>query len=109
MPQTFVVVVDGYGQGLLGLVLANHVVVEIAFDLGGGRQARARIGVHAGLLDLFMHDFIAQVNAFITDEYRWPCNELFHFMLAFAAKRTVKRFFARRVFLLSHSKSTFES
>ena len=35
----------------------------------------------------FANDFIAQINALIADQHRWPGNQLADFVLAFVAKR----------------------
>ncbi|UUZ52053.1 hypothetical protein LP420_00035 [Massilia sp. B-10] len=41
-----------------------------------------------------MDDVVAQVDAFITDEHRRSCDEFLYFVLALAAERAVKEFFA---------------
>ena len=54
-------------------------------------------------LHLFLDDVVAEVDAFIANEHRRARNEFPHFMLAFAAKRTIKELVARR--FLGHKTS----
>ncbi|MNT76268.1 hypothetical protein D3C72_2152550 [compost metagenome] len=96
MQQTLVVVVYRHGQGALGGILANHIVVQIGLDIGWRWQVIA--------LELFpflafcrhfvAHDVVAQVDALIADEHGWACNEFLDLMLALAAERAVQGFFA---------------
>jgi len=44
----------------------------------------------AGVLELLANDVITKLNAFIADEYGRARNQLANFVLALAAKRTIK-------------------
>jgi hypothetical protein len=62
------------------------------------RQAglEGRLGISLGLV---ANDVVAQLDAFIADEYRGPGDELSDLMLALAAKGAVEQLFARTLFL----------
>ncbi len=82
------VVVDGHGQGALGAVLADHVLVEDLEDLARlGQRTACRLRL---LLKLLTDDVVAQLHALIADEYARTRNQLAHFMLALAAERAVE-------------------
>jgi hypothetical protein len=55
------------------------------------RQAIATI-VAAAFLHFFANDVIAQIDAFIADEYGGTGDQLTHFVLAFATERAVQQF-----------------
>ena len=40
----FVVIVDRYGENFLGLLLADHVLVEVLLDLLGSRNVLFELG-----------------------------------------------------------------
>jgi hypothetical protein len=40
---------------------------------------------------LFLNNVVTEINAFITDEYRRPSDQLAYFMLAFAAERAIQQ------------------
>ena len=94
MTQALVVVVDRHGQRSLGRFLANDVTVQGGFDLGRCRQIAADIFGNIAGRQLIANDFIAQVNAFVTDKHGRTRNEFFNLVLALSAERAVKRFFA---------------
>ena len=101
--KTLVVVVHRHRQDALGVILADDVVVQIALDLGGRGQVAARLARFLACRQLVTDDFVAKVNAFVTDEDRRSGDQLLDFMLALAAKRTVQRLFAGRgAFFLGH-------
>src|SRR5262249_23325347 len=88
MVEPLVVVVDSNGQDLLGVILADHIVVENLADLFRGRNSVARL--HQRGLVLLADDVHAQFDTFVADEDGRPCNELAHFVLALAAERAVE-------------------
>ena len=100
--QALVMVVDRHRQGALGLLLADHIAVQIGLDIGGGGQVCAArlVCIERGLL--VADDFVAQVNALIADEHRRPGDQFLDFMLALAAKRAIQGFFAGRAFFFGH-------
>ena len=84
-----VVVVDGDGQHLLGLVLADHVLVEEAEDLGGLRQlVELQLG---GLGELLLDDLVAQVDALVADVHAGAGDELLHLLLALPAEGALQQ------------------
>src|ERR1700688_678090 len=80
---------DCDGKHLLGVVLADDVVVENLADLLRGRNFVARF--RQGRLVLLADDVHAKLDAFVTNEDGWPGNELAHLVLALAAERAVER------------------
>ena len=50
-----------------------------------------------------LDDVLAQLDAFIADEHRWPGDELAHLMLALSAERTVERVLGVSAANLAHS------
>ena len=93
--QTLVVVVDRDRQRFFRLALADHVLIENAADFMRRRQIGACALLAVGLLDFLADDVVAQLDAFIADEYRRPGNQLAHFVLALAAEGAIKKFVAR--------------
>jgi hypothetical protein len=89
MREALVVVVHRDRQHLLGVVLADDVVVEDAADLLRGRHAVARL--HERGLRLLADDVHAQLDALVADEHRRPGDELADLVLALAAERAVER------------------
>jgi hypothetical protein len=87
--QALVMIVHRDGEDALGLRLADHVIVQNLADLARRRDAVA-------LLDergfVFLADNVhAEFDALVADEDRGAGDEFADFMLAFAAKRAVKR------------------
>src|SRR5438067_221642 len=79
-----VVVVDGDGKDLLGVVLADHVVVQEVEDLPGlGQLVEAHLG---GLRQLLLDDVVAQVDALVADVHAGAGDELLHLLLRLAAE-----------------------
>ncbi len=86
--QTLVVVVDRDREHLLGAVLANHVLIENVEDLLRlGQVTACRSGL---FLKFFTNDVVAELHAFIADEYGRARNQLADFVLALAAERAIK-------------------
>ena len=86
--QALVVVVDGDREDPLGVVLADHVVVEDGLDLAGGRHAGPAL--RDGALVLLADDVHAELDALVADEDRRPGDQLPHLMLALPAKGAVE-------------------
>src|SRR3974390_3815873 len=82
-------IVDGDREDLLGVILADHVVVEALSDLLRRRNAILRFR-QRGLL-LLTNDVRAKLDAFVADEHGRAGNELAHLVLAFAAERAMER------------------
>jgi hypothetical protein len=78
------VVVDGDRQDLLGVLLADDVVVQEGEDLLGlGEVLEAELG---RLVPLLRDDVVAEVDALVTDVDPWPGNQLLDLFLGLAAK-----------------------
>ena len=86
--EALVVVVHGDGENLLGVILADDIVVEDLADLMRRRHAVLRL--HQRGLVLLADDVHAQFDAFIADEHRRPGNELADLVLALAAEGAVQ-------------------
>src|SRR4029077_10751891 len=76
-------------EHLLGVVLADYVVVEDLPDLLRGRNAVARL--HQRGLVLLADDVHAQLDALVADKHSRAGNELAHLVLALAAERAEER------------------
>ena len=88
--EALVVVVHRDRQHFLGLLLANHVLVENFLDFL--RLGQLVVPGLAGVLKLFANNIVTELNAFVTDKDGWTRNQLADFMLALAAKRTIEEF-----------------
>jgi len=87
--EALVMVVDRHRQDLLRAILADDVLIERRVDLFGFRQARR--GRAVGVLHLFANDVVAEVDAFVADEYRGAGDQLADLVLALAAERAVEK------------------
>src|SRR6201999_1597567 len=83
------VIVDRNREHLLGVALADHVIVEDLADFLRGRNAVARL--HQRGLALLANDDHAQFDAFVADEYGGARDQFADFMLALAAERAIQR------------------
>src|SRR5690606_10504433 len=88
--EAFVVVVDRYRQHLLGALLTDHVLVKNPADFFGRRKF-VRAAFRLSFLHLLADDVVAQVDAFVADEYGGTGNQFAHFVLAFAAERAIEQ------------------
>ena len=101
--QALVVVVHRHGQGLFGVFLANHIVVEVFFELCGRGQGVTLIGVaQHDLGQLVADDVVTQVDAFVANKHRGACNQFFDLVLAFATKRAEQVFLGGACFFIRH-------
>ena len=89
MGQALVVVVHGDRQHALGVVLADHVIVEHLADVARRRHAVARLDQRR--LVLLTDDVHAELDAFVADEDGRTGNQLPHLVLALAAEGAVER------------------
>ena len=87
--QALVMVVDRHREHLLGVLLADHVIVQNAADFLRGRNPVA--GLHERRFRLLADDVHAQLDAFIADENRRASDQLANLMLALAAEGAVQR------------------
>ena len=88
--ETLVVVVNRYGQHLLGALLTNHVLIKDRADFYRRRQLLLA-AFSLAFLYFFANDVVAQVNALITDKHGGAGNQLAHFMLALAAEGAIQQ------------------
>ena len=102
-----VVVVHGYREHLLGVLLADHVVVQNLADVARARHTVPR--AHQGRLVLFADDVHAQLDAFIADEDGRAGDQLADLVLALSAERAVEGVFRIAAAGLVHSLSVHTS
>jgi hypothetical protein len=100
MVQPLVMVVHRHAENALCVHLPDHIIIQNLADIARRRHAIG--GFQPRRLCFFPDDIHAQFNAFITDEYRRPGNQLAYFMLAFATERTVKRVLAVAAGIICH-------
>ena len=82
--DALVVVIDRDGQGSLGALLADHVLVEDILDFAGSRDLGNRFGNFA--LFVLRQDLIAERDALIANVDRRSGDELPNRILGFAAE-----------------------
>ena len=90
MRQTLVMVVDGDGEHLLRMPLADHVIIEDVADLLRSRHtvtrtSPARISTSSRMISMHNSTHSSHMNTV------GPRDELANFVLALAAERAVKR------------------
>ena len=97
-------IVDGYREHLLGVVLTDDVVVEDLADRFWGRDSVTRFRQRGRL---FLTDYVhAQFDALVADKYGRPGNELAYLALALAAERAVERVLQIAVADLAHFRAS---
>ena len=85
-----VVVVDGHGKDLLGLFLADDVVVQECVDLPRtGKLTQRGLG---RLGELLLDDLVAEVYALVADVDTRAGNELLDLLLGLATEGTLEEF-----------------
>jgi hypothetical protein len=83
------VVVYGYRERLLGLILTDDIAVEEVIDLARLRQlVEAEL---TGLGELLLDDFVTQVDALVADIDARACDELFDLLLALPAEGALEQ------------------
>ena len=55
--------IDGDRKDLLGMVLANHILIQVADDLAGGRNLGKRLFARPAAAAFLIQDRLAQVDA----------------------------------------------
>ena len=93
-------------EHLLGVVLADDIVVEDLADLLRGRNIVARFR-QQGLV-LLADNVHAKLDVFVTNEDGRPGNELAHLVLAFAAERAVERVLRIATANLAHFRAALQ-
>ena len=82
-------IVDGDREHLLGVVLADDIVVEHLADFPRRRNAVARFDQRGRVL--LADDIHGQLDAFVANEDDRPRDELARLVLALAAERAMER------------------
>ena len=86
--QPLVVAVDRDGEHPLGVLLPDHVLVEVGHDLPGGRDRGEELLAGAPPPLLLIEDRLAQLDAFAADvDVAGPLDERPHVAVALAAER----------------------
>src|ERR1700684_188965 len=101
MVEPLVVVVDGDREHLLGVALADHIVVQDLADFLRGRNPVARL--HQRGFVLLTNDVHAELDAFVANEDRRARDQLANFVLALAAERAIQRVLGVAGANLTHS------
>ena len=91
--DALVVVVHRHRQDALGLILANDVLVQEGRNLARAWQLIGRLLLLRvlGRAQLFLDDFVAQLNTLVADVDTAASDELLHLLLALATKRTLEQ------------------
>src|SRR5262245_21795952 len=87
--DALVMVVDGDGQDLLGLLLPDDVVVEVLVDLTSLREV-VELDLRA-LRELLLDDLVAEVDALVADVDAGTGDELLDLLLALPAERALQQ------------------
>src|SRR5262249_22061404 len=98
--ETLVVIMNRDREHLLGVILADDIVVKNFAYLLRGRNAIARL--HQGGFILLADDVHAQLDSLVADKCGRPGDDLEHFVLALAADRARERFFSFAAAALVH-------
>ena len=96
-------VVDGNGQGLLGGILANDVVVQVVLELRRrGQRVTLGLGAQRVAGQFVADDVVAEVDALVADEHRRPSDQLLDLVLTLSAERAEEGFFLGSAFFIGH-------
>src|SRR6185312_5678838 len=98
--DALIVIVDGDREHLLGVALADDIVVQNFENLLRGRHTL--LGFHEGGLVLLPDDFHAELDAFVADKDRRAGDEFANLVLALAAERAIERVFGFAAAGLTH-------
>src|SRR6202022_5162287 len=91
MREALVMVVHGYREHALGVILADHVIVEHLANVARPGNPVPRLD-QSGFV-LLTDDVHAELDAFIADEHGRAGDQLSDLVLALAAERAVERVF----------------
>ena len=86
--DALVVVVDRDGEGLLGRLLADDVLLEEGEDLFRLRQLELARGLFAGFGETLFDDLVAELDAFVADVDAGTGDQLLHLLLATCRRRS---------------------
>ncbi|MPN31212.1 hypothetical protein SDC9_178686 [bioreactor metagenome] len=91
----FIMVVHRYGQGDLGFVLPNHILVQHALDfLGRGQLVRNFLQTGgAGVLEPIVQNAHAKLDAFVADAHARSLNHSVNLLLMLPAEGAAKSSF----------------
>src|SRR5580658_10439606 len=87
--QALVVVVHHHREHLLGALLTDDVFVQDLLDLV--RLGQLVAGTLGAILELLADDVVAQLDAFVADEYRRAGDQFADFVLTLAAERAIQQ------------------
>src|SRR2546423_2120103 len=105
--DALVMVVDRYGERLLRLFLADHVLVQHVLDLGGDGDLRDRLGDLALLV--LRQDLVAEGDALIANVDRRAGNELPNRVLRLAAEGAAEELIVGHLVLVWEGRPAGES
>ena len=89
-------------EDFFGILLSYHIIIKNFFYFCRFEQFMLKF-FSMLILIFFLHYFIAEVNAFVTNVDRWPCNYFLYFFLCFPTKRATQE----SIFYCIHSRSPF--
>ena len=87
MPNASVVIEHRNREHFLGLVLSNYVFIKECANVA--RNWKLLNTNRWSLRELFIDDFVAQVDAFIADVHARSGDELLHLLLRLCAERAL--------------------
>ena len=97
--DALIVIVHGYGQGDLGSLLSDDVLVQHLFDLLGRGQILHTVEALVGRRTVpVVQNGHTQLHAFVADAYARPLDHPVYLPLCLAAERA-----AQGLFFISHS------
>src|SRR5699024_231529 len=91
--NALVVVICRYGQDTLGRVLSNDIFIQKSRDFRRSRKLLLFTfsGGSLGCTKFFFNDFIAELNALITNVHTATGEQLLNLLLALATEGTLKQ------------------